>query len=61
MQIDKRLFLSLREVATATCGNAYLMDNGRILTSRQFRELSGLERTRTAMFYKYSTNQVIKI
>ena len=57
----KKLFLQLREVAQATCGNAYLLDNGRIVTNAQFKAFTFDEKLHMVMYYKYKTCQLIKI
>jgi hypothetical protein len=57
----KKLFLQMREAAQSTCGNAYLMDDGSILTNQQYKELSFAEKLRVVMYYKYSTCQIVKI
>lgn len=61
MTIDKKLFLQLREVATATCHNSYLMASGEILTSEQYKKLSFIDKMQVILFYKYSINQIIKL
>lgn len=57
----KDLFLQLREVSAATCNNAYLMSSGEILTNEQYKNLSFVEKLQLVMYYKYSTNQLVKI
>ena len=57
----KKMFLHLREVATTTCNNAYLMDDGRILTNTEYKSLSFTEKLHLVMYYKYSTSQIVKI
>lgn len=60
-QIEKELFLQLREAAVVTCGNVYLMDDGQILTNRHYKALSFFDKLRMIMYYKYATNQIVKI
>ena len=57
----KELFLQLREAAQATCSNAYLMNNGRILTNAEYKSLTFSEKLHLTMYYKYNTNQLVKI
>ena len=59
--IDKKLFLQLREVANATCGNAYLMDSGKILTRREFQVLSKWDRLECRLFYRYADRTIVII
>ncbi len=59
--IDKTTYLKLREAAQATCGNAFLLDDGSILTRAQYRKLSLVERLRVVAYFQYATNQIIKI
>lgn len=61
MTIDKKLYLQLREVALATCNNAYLMGNGEVITNTQYKQLDFWGRLQTIMYYKYSENIIIKI
>lgn len=59
--MNKDLYLQLREVATTTCNNSYLLDNGKILTSTQYKALSFIEKLHAVIIYKYSNNQIIKL
>lgn len=59
--IDKKLFLQLREVANATCGNAYLMDSGKILTKREFQNLPKWDQLECCLFYRYTDRTIVKI
>lgn len=59
--MNKELFLKLREVATTTCNNAYLLDNGEILTAVQYRALNFIDKLHVVIIYKYSSNQIIKL
>ena len=61
MTINKKLFIQMREVAMATCGNSYLMANGEILTNEQYRQLSFVDKLQVQLVYKYSNNQVVRI
>ena len=61
MKIEKDLFLQLREMAVTTCGNAYLMDNGKILSNREYKVLSFIEKLQMTMYYNYKTNNVIRV
>lgn len=61
MTIEKRLFLQLRECAVATCGNAYLMQSGDILTKDAFKKLDFWGRLECVLFYRYADNKIIKI
>jgi hypothetical protein len=61
MKIKKELFLQLREKATATCGNAYLMDNGKILNNKEYKALNFVGKLQMIMYYDYKTNNVIRV
>lgn len=61
MKIEKKLFLQLREKAIVTCGNVYLMDNGKILSNREYKALSFIEKLQMTMYYNYKTNNVIRV
>ena len=61
MKIEKELFLQLRENATTTCGNAYLMDNGEILNNKEYKALNLMGKLRMIMYYDYKTNNVIRV
>lgn len=61
MKIKKDLFLQLREKAIATCGNAYLMDDGRILNNKEYKALNFIEKLQMTMYYNYKTNNVIRV
>ena len=61
MQIEKKLFIQMREVAQATCGNAYLMDDGEILSKAQYKALDFIGKLRLVMYYNYATCNVVKI
>ena len=61
MTIDKKLYLQMRESSVATCGNAYLMANGKILTSEQFKRLDFVDKLQVQLVYKYLSGQVIRI
>ena len=61
MKIEKRLFLQLREKATTTCGNAYLMGNGEILNNKEYKALSFIGKLQMVMYYDYKTNNIIKV
>ena len=39
MQIEKKLFIQMREVAQTTCGNAYLMDDGKFYQKHNIKHL----------------------
>lgn len=60
MTIEKELFLKIRETANTTCNNAYLMNDGRILTARQYRQLDFSERVNMVLVYRFATRQLIK-
>lgn len=57
----KKMLSQMREIATTTCNNAYLMDDGRILTNREYKALSFVEKLGLVMYYKYNTSEIIKI
>lgn len=59
--IERKLFNQLWEVASATCGNAYLMESGAILTNRQYKALTFVEKLGMVLYYRYKDNAVIKI
>lgn len=59
--MNKDLYLKLREVATTTCNNAYLLDNGKILTAVQYKALNFIDRLHAVIIYKYSNNQITKL
>lgn len=59
--MEKKLLLQLREVATATCGNAYLMQSGKILTNREYKALDFWNRLECVLFYRYLDNTIVKI
>lgn len=61
MIIEKKLYLQMRESAVATCGNAYLMADGKILSNRQYKQLDLMGRLQVELVYQYSSGQVIKI
>lgn len=61
MDIDKELYLQMREPAVITCNNSYLMSNGKILTNEQFKRLSFADKLQVEMVYKYSSGQIVKI
>ena len=61
MQIEKKLFIQMREVAQATCGNAYLMDDGKILSKAQYKALDFIGKLQLVMYYNYATCNVVKI
>ena len=61
MKIEKELFLQLREKATTTCGNAYLMDNGEILNNKEYKALSFIGKLQMIMYYDYKRNNVIRV
>lgn len=61
MKIDKRLYLQMRESAVTTCGNAYLMADGEILTDRQYKQLDLIGKLQVELVYQYSSGKVIKI
>ena len=61
MKIEKKLFLQLREAATATCNNVYLMDDGRIVLNRDFKKMSLVEKLHVVIIFKYHTYELIKI
>lgn len=61
MRIDKKLYLQMRESAVTTCGNAYLMADGKILTNRQYKQLDLVGKLQVELVYQYSSGQVVKI
>ena len=61
MKIEKDLFLQLREMATTTCGNAYLMDNGKILNNKEYKALNFVGKLQMTMYYNYKTNNVVRV
>ena len=61
MNIPKELFLQLREVATTTCNNSYLMDDGEILTNEQYKKLGFIQKLNMIMYYNYKLNTVCKL
>ena len=61
MTIDKQLYIQMREPAIATCNNSYLMSSGEILTNKQYRRLSFVDKLQVQLIYKYSTGEIVKI
>lgn len=61
MNIPKDLYLKLREVATATCHNSFLMNDGRILTNEQYKKLGFMQKLEIVMYYNYNLNTVCKM
>lgn len=59
--IEQKLFNQLWKVASATCGNAYLMQSGAILTNRQYKALSFAEKLEMVLYYRYKDNAVVRI
>lgn len=59
--MDKTLFLQLRDVAVATCGNAYLMQSGEILANREYKALDFWSRLECILYYRYLDNTIVKI
>ena len=60
MTIDKKLYIQMREPAIATCNNSYLMSSGEILTNKQFKRLSFVDKLQVQLIYEYSTGEIIK-
>ena len=61
MKIEKGLFLQLREMAMTTCGNVYLMDNGKILNNKEYKALNFIGKLQMTMYYDYKTNNVVRV
>lgn len=61
MNIPKDLYLQLREVATTTCNNAFLMNDGRILTNAEYKKLGFMQKLEIVMYYNYNLNTVCKM
>ena len=61
MTIEKKLFLQLREKAIATCNNVYLMQNGSLLSNTEYKTLNFIDKLQLVLYYKYTTNEIIKI
>ncbi len=59
--IERKLFNQLWEVASATCSNAYLMQNGNILTSWQYKALDFVGKLEMVLYYRYCDNTIVKI
>lgn len=61
MKIEKELFLQLREQAITTCGNVYLMDDGKILNNKEYKALNFIGKLQMVMYYNYKTNKVVRV
>ena len=61
MTIDKRLYIQMREPAITTCNNSYLMASGEILTNKQYKQLSFVDKLQVQLIYKYSTGEIVRL